>query len=97
MDSDFRLGLRSTFGNIKVKKEDVVPEKVEPKTAVEPIVEKVIIKEEKLPETKVRPIETKVEIPEVVEVPSEKTEFDSIEFITFILKIPWLKTFLFKT
>lgn len=79
MDSDFRLGLRSSFNNVKVKKDDSEQVIVEPTTTVEIVIPKKVIvadkKETILESVKVDIIEQKEELEQEV---TEKTEFDSM-------------------
>lgn len=80
MDSDFRLGLRSSFNNVKVKKDDSEQVIVEPTPTVEIVVPKKIIVEEKK-ETFIEPEKVKIDEKkeEIVQEVTEKTEFESMD------------------
>jgi len=80
MDSDFRLGLRSSFNNVKVKKDDSEQVIVEPTRTVDIVVPKKVIVEEKK-ETFIEPEKVKIDEKkeEIVPEVTEKTEFESMD------------------
>lgn len=77
MDSDFRIGLRSSFNKIKVKKDESEKVVVEPTPTVDIVVPKKVIveyKQETIPEQVAEVVEQKP-----VQDISEKTEFNNME------------------